>query len=175
MNSPLSSDDLVNRAAGGDRAAFAALINAHYDFIFRTAYKWCGNRADAEDVAQDVCIKLASALKSFDGRAAFRSWLYRIVLNAVRDGQRQGVRRARQVDALSEITAAEIAPEQESAVAQSQLWEAVRRLPEKSCDAMLLVYAEQRSHAEAAEIMGVKESTVSWYVHEAKKALKDMV
>jgi RNA polymerase sigma-70 factor (ECF subfamily) len=165
----------VNRAAGGDRAAFAALVNAHYDFIFRTAYKWCGNQADAEDIAQDVCIKLASAIGSFDGRSAFTSWLYRIVLNAVRDRQRQGMRRARQVDALSEVTASEIAPDQESAVAEQQVWDAVRQLPEKQRDAMLLVYAEERSHAEVAAIMGVKESTVSWYVHEARKALKDMV
>jgi RNA polymerase sigma factor (sigma-70 family) len=175
VNVPLATIDLVNRAAGGDRAAFAALVNAHYDFIFRTAYKWCGNRADAEDIAQDVCIKLASAIGSFDGRSAFTSWLYRIVLNAVRDRQRQGMRRARQVDALSEVTASEIAPDQESAVAERQVWDAVRQLPEKQRDAMLLVYAEERPHAEVAVIMGVKESTVSWYVHEARKALKDMV
>lgn len=175
MNVPLSSNDLVRRAAGGDRAAFAALVNAHYDFVFRTAYKWCGNRADAEDIAQDVCIKLASVLGSFDGRAAFTSWLYRIVLNAVRDRQRQGARQARQADELGEVSPGAAAPEQESAVAERQVWDAVRRLPEKQRDAMLLVYAEERSHAEAAEIMGVKESTVSWYVHEAKKALKAMV
>lgn len=175
MNVPLSNNDLVRRAAGGDRAAFAALVGEHYDFMFRTAYKWCGNRADAEDVAQDVCVRLARALGSFDGRSAFTSWLYRVVLNAVRDRQRQGARRARQADALREVSASDVAPDQESAVAERQLWDAVRRLPEKQRDAMLLVYAEERSHAEAADIMGVKESTVSWYVHEAKKALKDMV
>nr|WP_246473104.1 RNA polymerase sigma factor [Pelagibacterium limicola] len=171
----MSTPDLVSRAAGGDRAAFAALVNDHYDFLYRTAYKWCGNRADAEDVAQDVCVKLAGALKGFDGRSAFTSWLYRIVLNTVRDRQRQGARRARQADALSKVTAGEAAPDQESAVTENQMWAAVRRLPEKQRDAMLLVYAEDRSHAEAAGIMGVKEATVSWYVHEARKALRDMV
>ncbi|WP_116654794.1 RNA polymerase sigma factor [Pelagibacterium sediminicola] len=175
MNVPLSNNDLVRRAAGGDRAAFAALVGEHYDFMFRTAYKWCGNRADAEDVAQDVCVRLARALGSFDGRSAFTSWLYRVVLNAVRDRQRQGARRAKQADALREVSASDVAPDQESAVAERQLWDAVRQLPEKQRDAMLLVYAEERSHAETAQIMGVKESTVSWYVHEAKKALKDMV
>jgi len=47
--------------------------------------KWSGTRSDAEDIAQDVCVKLATALKSFDGRSAFSTWLYRITLNAVRD------------------------------------------------------------------------------------------
>ncbi len=175
MNVSLTTADLVSRAAGGDRAAFAALVEGHYDFVFRTAYKWCGNREDAEDVAQDVCIKLAIAVEGFDGRSAFTSWLYRIVINAVRDRQRQGMRRTRQADALGEVSPSAMAPGQEGAVTESQLWEAVRRLPEKQRDAMLLVYAEERSHAEAADIMGVRESTVSWYVHEAKKVLKTLV
>jgi RNA polymerase sigma factor (sigma-70 family) len=48
----------------------------------------------------------------------------------------------------------------------------VRRLPEKQRDAVLLVYAEELSHAEAAEIMGIKEATVSSHVHEARKTLR---
>ena len=56
---------LIARARNGDRAAFARLVEAHYDFIFRTACKWCGKRSDAEDIAQEVCIKLAAALEDF--------------------------------------------------------------------------------------------------------------
>lgn len=175
VNSQPTTAEIVRRAVEGDRAAFAALVNTHYDFIYRTAYKWSGNQADAEDIAQDVCIKLAKVLDSFDGRSALTSWLYRIVLNAVRDRQRLGIRQARQVHALSEVSPSALAPDQESVVAESQVWDAVRKLPEKQRDAMLLVYAEDRNHAEVAEIMGVKESTVSWYVHEAKKVLKEMV
>ncbi|AEQ52404.1 RNA polymerase sigma factor [Pelagibacterium halotolerans] len=175
MDKLLATEDIIARAAKGDRAAFAALVSRHYDFLYRTAYKWCGNREDAEDVTQDVCIKLAMAISGFDGRSAFTSWLYRIVLNAVRDRQRQGMRRNRQAEALAHVTASEMEPEQESAATQSQVWDAVRRLPEKQRDAVLLVYGEEMAHAEAAAIMGTRESTVSWYVHEAKKALKDLV
>jgi|TARA_A100001391_G_scaffold51156_2_gene31174 RNA polymerase sigma-70 factor (ECF subfamily) len=171
----LATEDTIARAAKGDRAAFAALVSHHYDFLYRTAYKWCGNREDAEDVAQDVCIKLATAISGFDGRSAFTSWLYRIVLNAVRDRQRQGKRRSRQAEALLHVSPGEMAPEQESATTQSQIWDAVRKLPEKQRDAVLLVYGEEMAHAEVAVIMGTKESTVSWYVHEAKKALKGLV
>lgn len=175
LNSQLPIDDLVARAARGDRAAFAALVGGHYDFLFRTAWKWCGNREDAEDIAQDVCIKLGTAIAGFDGRSAFSSWLYRIVLNAVRDRQRQSGRRARQVEALSHVTAPAMAPVQEAVVTESQVWAAVRALPEKQRDAVLLVYAEDMSHAEAAAVMGAKESTVSWYVHEARKTLKGLL
>lgn len=175
MNRPLGITDEIARAQAGDRAAFAALVNTHYDFIHRTAWKWSGNREDAEDIAQDVCIKLASALSGFSGQSAFRSWLYRIVLNAVRDRQRQGARQVRQTEALGHVSAQSLAPEQESATATAQIWMRVRALPDKQRDAVLLVYGEDMSHAEAAEIMGSKESTVSWYVHEAKKALKELV
>jgi RNA polymerase sigma factor (sigma-70 family) len=166
---------LVAGAQSGDASAFASLVAAHYDMIFRTAYKWSGNRPDAEDVAQDVCIKLAVVLPSFDGRSAFSSWLYRITLNAVRDLQRAKSRRGRHFNAFALISPETAPAEQEEAATSSQLWRAVRALPEKQRDAVLLVYAEELNHAAAAEIMGCKEATVSWHIHEAKKTLRGLL
>jgi RNA polymerase sigma factor (sigma-70 family) len=168
-------DVLVAAAQGGDRRAFADLIAGHYDLIYRTAYKWSGARADAEDIAQEVCVKLASVLGSFDGRSGFSTWLYRVTLNVVRDTQRQQGRRNRQAGALKQVSAEEQPPEQEEAATAGQLWQAVRRLPEKQRDAVLLVYAEEMSHAAAAAIMGCKEATVSWHIFEAKRALKGLM
>ena len=166
---------LVARAQKGDSAAFGELIEAHYEAIYRTAYKWSGNRSDAEDIAQDVCVKLGSVIKGFDGRAAFASWLYRITLNAVRDMQRARSRRSRHAEALAEVSPEDSPPDQEEAATSSQLWDAVRRLPEQQRDAVLLVYAEELSHAAAGEIMGCKEATVSWHIHEAKKTLRGLL
>ena len=166
---------LVVRAQNGDAEAFAELIGDHYDLIHRTAWKWCGNRADAEDIAQDVCVKLGSAIASFDGRSAFSSWVYRITLNTVRDMQRAGKRRGKYADAYAEISPEDQPAEQEEAATSSQLWAAVRQLPEKQRDAVLLVYAEELSHAAAAEIMGIKEATVSFHVHEARKTLRGLL
>lgn len=166
---------LVVRAQNGDADAFAELIEDHYDLIHRTAWKWCGNRDDAEDIAQDVCVKLGRAIAGFDGRSAFSSWVYRITLNAVRDTQRAGKRRGRYADAYAEIVPEEQPAEQEEAATSSQLWAAVRQLPEKQRDAVLLVYAEELSHAAAAEIMGIREATVSFHVHEARKTLRGLL
>ena len=166
---------LVVRAQHGDAQAFGELIEDHYDLIHRTAWKWCGNRADAEDIAQDVCVKLGGALSGFDGRSAFSSWVYRITLNAVRDMQRAGKRRGKYADAFAEISPGDQPAEQEAAATNRQLWAAVRRLPEKQRDAVLLVYAEELSHAAAAEIMGIKEATVSFHVHEARKTLRGLL
>lgn len=166
---------LVVRAQNGDAMAFGALIEGHYDLIHRTAWKWCGNRADAEDIAQDVCVKLGGVIGQFDGRSAFSSWVYRITLNTVRDMQRAGRRRGHYADAYAEVSPEDQPPDQEEAATNRQLWDAVRRLPEKQRDAVLLVYAEELSHAAAAEVMGIRESTVSFHVHEARKTLRGLL
>ncbi|MBE7733172.1 RNA polymerase sigma factor [Devosia faecipullorum] len=172
---PPPIEALAVRARNGDALAFAELIEAHYEGIYRSAWRWCGNRDDAEDIAQEVCVKLGRAIAGFDGRSAFSSWVYRITLNAVRDWQRAGQRRGRHLDAYSEITPADHPAEQEAAAIHGQLWAAVRRLPEKQRDAVLLVYAEELSHAEAADIMGIREATVSFHVHEARKTLRSLL
>jgi len=170
-----STGGVIARAQAGDRMAFGRLIEEHYELIFRTAYKWSGTRSDAEDIAQEVCVKLAASLGSFDGRSAFSTWLYRVTLNTVRDLQRQQGRRGRQEGALKLVSPEDHPPDQEEAATMSQLWRAVRKLPERQRDAVLLVYAEDLSHAAAAEIMGCREATVSWHIFEAKRALKGLL
>lgn len=174
----LGNDDaaLAARAASGDRDAFATLVARHYDFMFRVAYRWCGHRADAEDIAQDVCVRLGKAIRGFRGGSAFTSWLYAVIVNAAKDRGRRLARETARVDAY----AAE-APDHEPAAPgvpenlAEQLWAAVRRLPDKQREAVALVYGEGASHARAAELMGCAENTVSWHVHEAKKRLKQMM
>jgi RNA polymerase sigma factor (sigma-70 family) len=177
VEQPVSETDetLVAQALGGDRLAFAELVGRHYDFIHRTACKWLGRRQDAEDIAQEVCVKLATAIRSFDGRSAFTSWLYRVTLNAVRDSQRAHTRRDRQHDRFAEVHPENDPGDQEDATAAREIWAAVRELPNQQRDAVLLVYAEELSHAEAGEIMGCKEATVSWHIHEAKKTLRGLL
>lgn len=166
---------LVVRAQNGDAEAFGDLIEDHYDLIYRTAWKWCGNRSDAEDIAQDVCVKLGTVITGFDFRSAFSSWVYRITLNAVRDMQRAGKRRGQHADAYAEVSPEDQPADQEEAATSRELWAAVRELPEKQRDAVLLVYAEELSHAAAADIMGIKEATVSFHVHEARKTLRGLL
>ena len=170
-----ADEGLIAQAKAGDRAAFGALVEKHYDFIFRTACKWTGKKSDAEDIAQDVCIKLATAIQQFDGRSAFTSWLYRVTLNMVRDMQRSSSRKAKTIDAFTHVHPEDDPGDQEDATATKELWNAVSELPEKQREAIMLVYADEMNHAEAAAIMGCKEATVSWHIHEAKKTLRGLL
>lgn len=169
------TEALAVRARHGDAEAFAELIGGQYDRIYRIAWRWCGHRDDAEDIAQDVCVKIGQAIAGFDGRSAFSSWVYRITLNAVRDYQRSRQRQGRHADAYADLTPSEEPASQEATATGRQLWQAVAALPAQQRDAVLLVYAEERSHAEAADIMGIKEATVSFHVHAARKTLRGLL
>src|SRR5215467_13361785 len=79
---------LIRRAQRGDGASFAELVDLYYDTIYRFAWKWCGHRANAEDITQQSCIKLASSLAQYRFQAAFTSWLYQLVISCARDWQR---------------------------------------------------------------------------------------
>ena len=167
--------ELARGAASGDRGAFSALVERHYDFIFRLAWRLTGNRADAEDVAQDVCSRLGRAIRGYRGGSAFTTWLYAIVVNAVHDAGRRSARDTAKARAwaVHALAGGEAEPEPDDAGAA--LWEAVRALPPKQREAVTLVYGEELSHAEAAELMGCSEPTVSWHIHEAKKRLKTIM
>ena len=170
-----SDDGLVARAVAGDRAGFAALVSRHYDMVFRVAWKWCGNREDAEDIAQDVCVRLGQTIRSYSGQAKFTTWLYRVVLNAARDHYRKRASHAKKLDAWAkEPTRPDIqeAVQDKGNEEAEELWAAVRQLPPKQRDSVLLVYGEGLSHLEAATAMECAEGTVSSNISDAKKRLK---
>ncbi len=171
-----SSDQiLVERALKGDRLAFSELVEKHYNLIYRIAYKWSGNQSDAEDVTHNVCMKLAKALKSYKGKAAFTSWLYRITLNATRDMQRKQQTYKKIGHELSLVAPDHMEPEPTRDSITDELWENVKTLPDKQRDAVLLIYSEGLSHKEAADIIGCSEKTVSWHLHTAREKLKTIM
>ena len=72
--SKLNEDsELIKRAVAGNADAFESLINEYYEVMFKMAFKWCGNRRDAEDITQDACIKLARGISSYNGKSKFTS------------------------------------------------------------------------------------------------------
>jgi RNA polymerase sigma-70 factor (ECF subfamily) len=178
LDKDVASDPaLVGRARDGDRDAFGRLVERHYDFIHRVAWRWAGNRSDAEDIAQDVCVRLGKAIRSYRGGSAFTTWLYALTLNAARDLKRKSARESTKTEAFGvhALVSGGEAVEPQAEDPAERMWAAVRKLPDKQREAVLLVYGEGLSHAEAADVMGSAEATVSWHVHEAKKRLKQLL
>lgn len=163
--------DLVAAAVAGDRDAFAALLGRHYDRIHGLAWQLTGSRADAEDVAQDVCCALVEKIAGFRGEAKFTTWLCGITVNACRDLQR----RRRSFRGLTERLAvvARLARGPDGRDLHDAIWvqSAIARLKPAYRDAVVLVVGQQLSHAEAAAILGISESTVSWRMHEVRRMM----
>ena len=134
--------------------------------MYKVAYKWCGHQGDAEDITQDCCIKLSRALHTFNHKAKFSSWLYRMVINTAHDYRKKH----NPVDAP--IEQPDTTPLQDQQTDVKKIWFQVRQLPDNLRDATLLVYMEGFTHKEAGEIMDCAEKTVSWYISEAKTHLK---
>ncbi|MCZ7625341.1 MAG: sigma-70 family RNA polymerase sigma factor [Candidatus Methylomirabilis sp.] len=78
----LPDQDLVERIKGGDEAAFDALLGRYQERVYRLAMSMTRNREDAEEVLQDVFLAVYRKIESFESRSAFRTWLYRITVNA---------------------------------------------------------------------------------------------
>jgi RNA polymerase sigma-70 factor, ECF subfamily len=81
--------DLISRAAAGDASAFQLLVERHRSMVYRVAYQFAGNHHDAEDIAQEVFIKVYRSLERFRQDAQLSSWMYRIVMNACIDHRRR--------------------------------------------------------------------------------------
>lgn len=168
-----SDRDLAFAAAGGDRAAFAALVERHYDRVYRLAFRLTGRKADAEDLTQDVCAGLAAKLGAWRGEAQFTTWLYRIVVNAAHDRRRRAATHAKAAEGWGEVEVLRRADAQATDNMAAWLATAMQRLPEDLRDTVALVL-DDLDHREAAEVLGLSEGTVSWRISRAKALLKEM-
>lgn len=174
MPGEATDGELAQRAAAGDSDAFAALAERHYDRIYALAWRWSGGRAEAQDIAQDAVVKMATAIRAFRNDCAFTTWVYRIAYTTAIDH----VRARRRIVALDPARISALADGADNDTPEDdligqELWRAVRALPDQQRDAVLLVYAQDLSHGEAAALMGCSEKTVSWHLHEARKRLKN--
>jgi RNA polymerase sigma-70 factor (ECF subfamily) len=163
--------ELAAAAAAGDRAAFEALLRRHYDRVHALAWQLTGSRADADDIAQDVCCTLVEKIASFRGEAKFTTWLTGITFNACRDFRRRRRSLGGMLDRLSVLAGLAAAPDGRDAYDAVWVKSAIARLKPALRDTVVLVAGQQLTHAEAAEVLGVAENTVAWRMHEVRRLL----
>ena len=168
----LIDDDLIRESQRGSRSAFEQLLELLYDTIYRFALKWAGCVTDAEDITQQVCVKLARAIQQFRFESAFTTWLYRVVMNCAKDWSRSQQRHRHSPDDTHAQEAVSSETSLEAGTELDRVLAVVANMGEGYLETIILVYAEGFSHREAGEILGVKESTISWRLHEIKKRLK---
>jgi RNA polymerase sigma-70 factor, ECF subfamily len=92
---PQPIDDIIQRCLGGDQAAWESIVRLHWRKVFNIAYKFVGKHDEAEDLTQDVFLKLFKSLDTFDRRANFQTWLISVSRNLCIDHYRS-VRKERE-------------------------------------------------------------------------------
>ena len=147
-------------------AAFEAAVERYGDTIFRLAYSYLKNRADAEDVMQETLLKLYRAGEPFESPEHQRYWLVRVAVNECKKLLRSPWRR--RTDSLETVpeTAALDTP------AQSELFRQVMALPPRYRAAVYLYYYEGYAVREIAALMGANPSTVQTWLMRARGQLK---
>src|SRR5687767_14176509 len=137
-----SSDfHLAQRAANGERDAFRQLLERHYAMLYRMAYRYFGDVANAEDVAQEVCLSLAAKIRSFEGRSKFSTWLYQVAINTCRDHARRQMSIKAFEGASATIAQQQATEWQETAGNVKWLYEAIDTLDATLKETVLLVLA----------------------------------
>ncbi|HEY9089922.1 MAG TPA: sigma-70 family RNA polymerase sigma factor [Anaerolineaceae bacterium] len=162
---------MVEQAQRGDREAFCALVDQYRERVIDVVYRMCGDPALAEDAAQITFLRAWQNLPRYQPRAAFRSWLYRIAVNAALDMLRRE-RPTAPVDAL-ELPSAD--PQPEAAYEEQERARLVRRavlaLPESSRAALVLREYHGLSYKEIAEALDISMGTVMSRLNYARTKL----
>jgi RNA polymerase sigma-70 factor (ECF subfamily) len=169
----MQDDALIKQAQMGEAKAFEQLLQQQYDSLFKFAFHWCGNRTDAEDIAQQACIKLARGINQFRFESSFSTWLYRLVINCAKDWQKSHAR-YQTVDPEDYVIDTCHDEHLDQTVLIQQLFKHLESVSDGMKETALLVHAEGFTHRETAAILGVKESTISWRIHEIRKQLHSL-
>jgi RNA polymerase sigma-70 factor (ECF subfamily) len=177
-----SDDALVARCReNDDERAFAELVHRYREPVFRLIASILGHgfEGDAEEVAQEVFVRVHASLGSFRSESKFSTWLYRIAFNHALNLKARVRYRAPHFsdDTLSAQPSSERGPLDQLVDARRNrvLLECVAALPEAYQAAVRLYYWMDASVAEVASVLGVPENTVKGYLHRARRHLETML
>ena len=172
--------ELIARAARGDAAAFQALVERHRSMVYRVAFQFAGNHHDAEDIAQEVFIKVYRSLDRFRQDAQLSSWMYRIVMNACIDHRRRhqpaGAAPFGEEAEQKMLNTAEDAPGPEERAYAGELGQVLEseigRLPNGQRIVFVMRHHQGMKLCEIAEALGLAEGTVKRQLHAAVHRLR---
>ena len=167
----------MEAARRGDRDAFNELVRATYRDIYALAYRLTGNREDAGDVVQDAYVRAYRAIRRFRGDSSFSTWMYRITSNCA---STHLSRRSRQrtEELSSDVPIVDLRPEQdpslraEAAVLRHHIDRAIRSLPERLRQVVVLRDLHDLSHSEIAAELGITTSAAKVRLHRARQRLR---
>jgi RNA polymerase sigma-70 factor (ECF subfamily) len=164
---------VIEACRRGEREAFRALFEAYKDCVYSIARNFTGSEAAAHDVTQEVFLKLFAAIRGYRGESGFRTWLFRLVVNACLDERRRLRRLVPIQDAPVPVETQ--AGSAETGIARRELGRQVRSalsaLSPKLRLAILLRHVEELSYEQIAEVTGCSPGTVASRLNRGHRAL----
>ncbi len=164
----------------GNKEAFASIVERHKDNVYNLALKICGNREDAEEIAQDSFIKVYRSLKSFKGKSSFSTWLYRIVYNTsmtfVRKNKLDILRLEDfPVDSVDFIRGNAMEDEVEIEYMRVLLSYAMQKLDHEDRAIITMHYYQDLSHSKICSITGISRSNIKVRLFRARKKMQEIL
>jgi RNA polymerase sigma-70 factor, ECF subfamily len=162
---------LIQRAQQGDPDAFAALFEQYKNLVFKTAYLMFGTTADAEDMLQEVFVRVHRSLREYDSRkGAFTTWLHRVTLNHCLNHRRKQRFAFLSLDMFTKLPAPQ--PSSTELAQEESIRQAIRALSDKQRAVVILRYYWDLSYGEIAEILDIPLGTVKSRLDLALKTLR---
>jgi RNA polymerase sigma-70 factor, ECF subfamily len=175
----------MTRIAEGDEYAFQILVERHQTSVLNLIYRFIGERTKSEDLAQEVFLRVWQAARTYESKAKFTTWLYRIAanlcLNELKSSRRRSWLQFFHVDTNEQgigeedFSGEELSPEDQllSKERSSEITQALQHLPQNQRMALILKRYDDLSYEEIARILGCSVSAVESLMVRAKKNLQE--
>lgn len=180
----VNENKLVNKAVKGDNSAFEALMEKHMGIIYNIALRMATNQDDAEDMTQEIMIKIFRSLGSFKGNSKFSTWIYRVAVNTCLDELKKKKNKKHLsldaeisgADGENQIEIKDDSPSPEKLAEQNELRDmvaaAVKLLSDEHRAVIVLRDIRGMSYSEIAGILGCSDGTVKSRISRARAQLK---
>ncbi|HLE24635.1 MAG TPA: sigma-70 family RNA polymerase sigma factor [Thermodesulfobacteriota bacterium] len=174
-----SDIELMLRAKTGDDSAFTELMRRHYKGVVNYVYRFTNDRANSEDLAQEVFLRVYRSVKRYKPQAKFSTWLYKIATNlCITEVKSRNKEQSVSLDEMQE-KAGELGDSKSEGPSDltlrreigTAIFEALKSLPERERVAIILCKYEDLPYEEVAEVIGCTIGAVKAYVHRGRMKL----
>ena len=173
----MEDDELVARVRTGETRLFTELVVRYQDPVYAMCLRFLGDRTEAEDVAQEVFLRVHRGLSSFKGDAKFSTWLYRITWNLCADWLRRNrkpARAASSIETVGDMSDARVDLEKGvlDAEEQGMVRQALDGLDDIYRSVIILLYYQKLSYEQIAAVLEVPVKTVETRLYRARRLLR---
>jgi RNA polymerase sigma-70 factor (ECF subfamily) len=164
---------VLRKAQRGDERAFTLIVRAYEVPVYNYVLRLVGDRALAEDLTQEVFLRVYQGLSRFSLRSKFTTWLFQVTKNRVLDELRATERRPRSAAALDDLPPLEVLDQpMERLEAIDAVWRAVENLTVDLKMALLLRDVVGMSYTEIADSLEITLATVKWRIYKAREEVQ---